>query len=122
MRFCTKCDNMFYLKLNDEDNQNHLVYYCRNCGNEDVIDQNATTVMKSNINGNNDNFVNVINKYTKHDNTIPRVDDIECTNSSCISHEEKDKCDVLLIRHDEVNMKYMYLCAACDNVWKSSIK
>lgn len=121
MRFCDKCDNMFYLKIND-DSQEHLIYYCRNCGNEDVIDQNATTVMKSNINGNKDNFVNVINKYTKYDNTIPRVDDIICANSSCISHEEKDKSDILLIRHDEVNMKYMYLCAACDNVWKSAMK
>ena len=37
MHFCTKCGNMYYLKLkNMEDNSSsNLVYYCRKCGNDD---------------------------------------------------------------------------------------
>ena len=34
MHFCPKCGNMYYLTLFDKD-QNKLIYYCRNCGNED---------------------------------------------------------------------------------------
>ena len=35
MHFCSKCDNMYYIKLMEQNN-NNLVYYCRHCGNEDV--------------------------------------------------------------------------------------
>lgn len=34
MHFCSNCQNMYYIRINVEDN-NNLVYYCRNCGNED---------------------------------------------------------------------------------------
>ena len=37
MDFCSECDNMYYIKLNDEENE--LVYYCRKCGN---VDNNQT--------------------------------------------------------------------------------
>jgi|TARA_B110000285_G_scaffold21201_1_gene20600 DNA-directed RNA polymerase subunit M/transcription elongation factor TFIIS len=115
---------MYYLKIddNEEYNKDDLVYYCRNCGDEHSIDNNATNIMKTVINGNNDVYVNVVNKYTKYDNTIPRVNDIQCSNSSCPSHEDENVKDVLLIRHDEKNLKYIYLCGVCDNVWKSDIK
>ena len=31
MNFCIKCDNMYYIRIAD-DNNNKLIYYCRNCG------------------------------------------------------------------------------------------
>ena len=34
MHFCNICENMYYLKIG-EDNPNTLIYYCRHCGNED---------------------------------------------------------------------------------------
>ena len=34
MHFCPKCGNMYYLTLFDQD-QDKLIYYCRNCGNKD---------------------------------------------------------------------------------------
>lgn len=122
MRFCNKCDNMYYLKLEDESNNGNLVYYCRNCGNEDIIDTDATVVMKTTVNGKDDIYVNVVNKYTKFDNTIPRVKEINCANASCASNENSSMKDILLIRYDEMNMKYVYLCGVCDYVWKSEIK
>ena len=41
MHFCSNCQNMYYIRINSDD-PNKLVYYCRNCGNEDtslVIDK-----------------------------------------------------------------------------------
>ena len=35
MHFCPKCGNMYYLKLMNKD-EDKLIYYCRNCGNEDT--------------------------------------------------------------------------------------
>ena len=34
MNFCTNCDNLYYLKLADDSADASLIYYCRNCGNE----------------------------------------------------------------------------------------
>ena len=34
MHFCDKCDNMYYIKISEDDEKN-LEYYCRNCGNVD---------------------------------------------------------------------------------------
>ena len=34
MRFCSKCENMYYIRIDSEDT-NKLIYYCRHCGNEE---------------------------------------------------------------------------------------
>ena len=40
MKFCDKCDNLFYLSI-DSENPNKVVYYCRCCGNinNEIIDE-----------------------------------------------------------------------------------
>jgi len=35
MKFCDKCDNMYYIGINPDDT-NKLVYYCRNCNYVDA--------------------------------------------------------------------------------------
>jgi DNA-directed RNA polymerase subunit M/transcription elongation factor TFIIS len=117
MKFCSGCNNMFYVKINDEE----LVYYCRNCGNEDNTLSQNYIASKTNILNEDTVYSNIINKYTKYDHTLPKVDGIICINSECISHEN-NKQNILLIRNDESNMKYIYLCGVCDHVWKSNIK
>ena len=34
MKFCTKCDNMYYIGIDSKDT-NKLTYYCRSCGHID---------------------------------------------------------------------------------------
>ena len=34
MDFCSNCNNMYYIKLENEE-CDKIVYYCRNCGNID---------------------------------------------------------------------------------------
>lgn len=49
MHFCSNCKNMYYIKI-DEDNPNSLLYYCRNCGNEDsLITEDNICVSKTQI-------------------------------------------------------------------------
>ena len=31
MHFCSSCDNMYYIRIEEKD-ENKLVYYCRKCG------------------------------------------------------------------------------------------
>ena len=133
MHFCPKCGNMYYLTLFDKD-QTKLIYYCRNCGNEDktlVNNLNNLFVSKTEINTQM-NYKDVINKYTKLDPTLPRITNIDCPNEACKSRhmiEQKDgtelpeqEKEILYIRYDDANMKFVYLCGVCNTVWNTSTK
>ena len=65
----------------------------------------------------------IINKYTKLDPTLPRVYNIKCPNAECKSnHFDKNYSypEVIYLRYDDANMKYAYICAECDKIWKTT--
>lgn len=121
MHFCSTCSNMYYIRI-DADDPNKLVYYCRNCGNEDkMLAYENVCVSKTQIKQGEQSFSNIINKYTKLDPTLPRVNNILCPNAECKTNTSKDVArEIIYIRYDDTNMKYVYLCAECDMVWKSN--
>ena len=123
MHFCVNCDNMYYIKLAGEDG-NELVYYCRNCGDENSeIGKQDIYVSKTSLKTVDNNYLNIINKYTKHDPTLPRVNNVECPNVSCASKsgasEEGKPNEIIMMRYDDKNLKYVYLCPQCDTAWKN---
>jgi DNA-directed RNA polymerase subunit M/transcription elongation factor TFIIS len=107
---------MYYIRILNEDS-NKLIYYCRNCGHEDSS-LNVDNVNISSIQVKNESQVNYINKYTKLDPTLPRIKDILCPNPDCATNTKNVEREIIYIRYDDVNMKYIYLCCACDIVWK----
>lgn len=125
MHFCPECGNMYYLKLLSDD-QDKLIYYCRNCGNEDKsLSDNLTNLYVSKSETNTSmNYKNIINKYTKLDPTLPRIQNIDCPNPNCECNQPSEEKgdnkkykEILYIRYDDKNMKFVYLCAICDKVW-----
>lgn len=121
MHFCDKCDNMYYIKI-DANDPNKLVHYCRKCGNvNDQIDNNYC-VSNINIKKQVKNYDNYINKYTVLDPTLPRIDNVPCPNVLCDTNKEpKTKSnEVIFIRYDDTNLKYVYLCCHCNYSWKTS--
>ena len=122
MHFCSKCDNMYHIKISDEDDANKLIYYCRNCGNEDdVLTSENIFVSKTQLSRTEQKYGNVVNKYTKLDPTLPRINTIKCPNPICNSNkkDEENTREVIYLRYDDINMKYVYICAVCDTVWKT---
>lgn len=120
MHFCSNCQNMYYIRINS-DNSNKLVYYCRNCGNEDTsITHDNVCVSKTQIKRDEQTFNHIINKYTKLDPTLPRIDKILCPNSDCLTNTKNDPREIIYIRYDDTNMKYVYLCSTCDTVWQTN--
>ena len=127
MKFCTICDNMYYIGIDAKDS-NQLTYYCRHCGN---IDETATTenicVLKTQIRKGEQKFNHIINEFTKLDPTLPRIYNIACPNPTCKTNHDpstetdkkKEPTEVIYIRYDEDNMKYLYMCVTCDTVWKT---
>ena len=127
MKFCTQCDNMYYLRI-DEDNIDQLSYYCRNCKHvDDTITTEGASIINTHMtNNSNLQFNHVINEYTKTDPTLPRMNNIKCPNDSCKSNNnDGDKYEypeVIYMRYDDANMKYVYICSMCDFKWKTNNK
>jgi len=118
MKFCAVCSNMNYLNIS-EDDQNKLEYYCRQCGNKEKnIDMSSISVAKTVIKKNEQKFSHIINQYTKLDPTLPRINTIDCPNHSCTTNTHSTDKEIIYIRYDDVNMKYVYMCSTCDTIWK----
>lgn len=121
MKFCNQCDNMYYIGISEE-NENQMIYYCRNCGNKDEdLTKEGVCVLKSQLKKGGQTFNHIINKYTKLDPTLPRIYNIKCPNTGCHTNEENynKPTEVIYMRYDDENMKYLYICATCDKIWKT---
>lgn len=131
MHFCSVCNNMYYISVTPE---NELQYYCRNCGNIDnTVASENICVSKLNVKHSTtpQSFSQVVNKYTKLDPTLPRIHTMRCPNDECPSNEggggagagagahNKPKSEIIYVRYDDTNLKYVYLCAKCDKVWNT---
>jgi DNA-directed RNA polymerase subunit M/transcription elongation factor TFIIS len=135
MHFCTECQNMYYIRLSGED-ENQLSYYCRKCGHEDtaIIASLENICVSRSDKKTISSYDHIINKYTKLDPTLPRLYHIKCPNTSCPANaavESKDGSqakkgdddevgEILYLRYDDANMKFVYICTKCDTVWKSA--
>lgn len=131
MHFCTVCQNMYYIRLTGE-NKDQLIYYCRKCGHEDdelIASLENVCVSQTQLKASVSSYEHIINKYTKLDPTLPHINNIKCPNTACASNESTDEtkdgddqkeADILYLRYDDTNMKFVYLCTECNTVWKSA--
>jgi aspartate carbamoyltransferase regulatory subunit len=111
---------MYYIRINSDD-PNKLVYYCRKCGNEDkLLAIENVCVSKTHIKKSEQSFSHIINKYTKLDPTLPRVNTILCPNPDCLTNTDAKAREIIYIRYDDSNMKYIYVCSDCDTVWQTN--
>jgi DNA-directed RNA polymerase subunit M/transcription elongation factor TFIIS len=116
MEFCQKCDNMYYMKVNDD---RKLIHFCKYCGYEDNELINVQNLKVFEFSKENTNKNVHINKYTKYDPTLPHVHTIKCPNMECPCNDSSNdfENDIIYLRYDDKNMKYMYLCCHCDFTW-----
>ena len=124
MRFCSQCQNMYYLKLGSEEDDS-LMFYCRVCGNETLCskDEDAFTLTTL-VDKQDKSYLRAVNKYTKLDPTLPRTSTIKCPNQECSKSAKDEKQDitndVIYLRSDPENLTYTYLCSHCETVWESN--
>jgi len=112
MEFCKVCDNMLYLSNREDE----LIYLCKKCGNESDRDDGNTLISSMTL-SKQKQYTSVINKYTKLDPTLPRIQNVPCPNEKCENHTLGR--DIIYVRYDNVDLKYAYLCPMCDTVWKT---
>ncbi len=136
MHFCKVCNNMYYIRMKSKQ-MNSLIYYCRQCGNEDdSFKQNLNNICVSKTylkTQGIDNYHHLINEYTKLDPTLPIIDNISCPNEVCPSNnetsidetkttnnKEKAKNKIIYLRVDDETMKFLYICTNCDKIWNTN--
>ena len=111
---------MYYLKLRESEG-NTLIHYCRHCGHEaDELTDSNVCILKTQINRSEEKYAHVINEFTKEDPTLPRIKTIRCPKQECSSNSNDSDREVLYIRYDDANLKYIYMCAKCNTTWKTS--
>lgn len=118
MRFCSLCNNMFYVKVDDDTN---LVYYCKFCNNseQESKDKGSVLVIDDNKVDDNIRYRQYLNKNIIHDPTLPRVSNIVCPNTKCTKKAGSEN-EVIYLKYDYANMKYLYYCCHCEHFWKTT--
>lgn len=136
MHFCPKCDNMMHVRISvgeaeeaDEsasgDPQGAMAYVCPHCGETkehgDGSEHQSLVYSKNYDIASTFIDAEIINEYTKYDPTLPTIDIIPCANERCLSNEDPDNNprDIIYIRYNMSELKYVYMCRKCNTTWKS---
>jgi DNA-directed RNA polymerase subunit M/transcription elongation factor TFIIS len=117
IEFCDFCDNMVYMSLEKE---NKATWYCKNCNHKKDIDEEDKIITILDKKYNNElEYLIYLNPYLKYDNTLPHIHNLECTNKSCTKKEGQEN-DIIYIRYNNEDMKYIYICTYCNQNWLMS--
>lgn len=129
MKFCDVCNNMFYISTSKQEG---LYMYCKNCNFSKVLDSKTKSVklseeyhkgdgvpddaciMSINYSDDGGNYKQFLTPNIKYDVTLPRVNNIPCP-KQCSKEGERE---VIYIKYDQVNMRYVYFCCKCEHFWK----
>jgi hypothetical protein len=61
----------------------------------------------------------LLNEFTRQDPTLPHVKSIKCPSEGCSSNGAGAERDVIYMKYDPVNMKFLYVCNVCGYTWRS---
>ena len=117
--FCDDCDNVMYLYLDKETEIPELYLYCKACQNKKKY--------VGNLLYNNDHNIDLSesinnNKFINYDITLPHIksDNIKCPNEQCKSITDNLQSDIIYMKYDKNNMKYIYTCNYCSQKWTNN--
>ena len=90
-----------------------LQLVCKRCNYREPV-LNCAVVTDIRKPGSDAYNVNLINKYTKHDPTLP-VQRMRCANPKCTTAGED--VDAVVVRTNYERLEYKFICPVCDHVW-----
>jgi len=115
MRFCPEC--RYYLYLDVE--ATNLTRVCKNCGYKEE-DKTGGLILETHVQQrSSEGYKILLNEFTKFDPTLPHSKTIKCPRGECASNVGSTEKDVIYIKYDPTNMKYLYICTVCDKQWRS---
>ena len=129
MDFCKQCRNMLYLRLEN----GKMQYHCKGClevsslpslqsassletGPGEKEEVSVKCVIDSNYT--EDFHKQYVSPYIAYDPTLPRINFIPCTSKACTRPANRPH-EVILVKYDSVDMRYLYYCCYCGVYWKT---
>ncbi len=132
MKFCPKCHYRLSMasgkvatapqgagQAAPTEEQDMLIYKCVNCGYEDKDVKGGLIVETSLQESTSEGYKILLNEFTRYDPTLPHVKNIKCPTGTCGTNITGQERDVILVKYDSVNMKYIYICNVCGTEWRS---
>jgi DNA-directed RNA polymerase subunit M/transcription elongation factor TFIIS len=129
--FCPVCRYYLYLKQeelqeekksNDQPNDKVLLRICRNCGYQEQHTDGGLILEIDLKEKTSEGYKILMNQFTAQDPTLPHVNTIKCPNDGCESNPPTNKeKDVIYLKYDAVNMKFLYICNLCKTQWRSKV-
>lgn len=122
IKFCELCNNMYYMKIEGEEGNQKLQYFCKNCGDtQNHSKEESNLVLKKCYNKGEKNYKDIVNVFTREDVSLPRVNNIICPNEDCLCNKNSEELrEVIYIKYDSENLRFIYLCCLCNTAWKNN--
>lgn len=124
VEFCPTCDYYLYLKAGGEEvsGKSTAIYrICHNCGFQKE-DSKGGLIMETDLQEKtSEGYKILLNEFTKMDPTLPHLNTIKCPNKECASNTAGTVPDIIFMKYDPVNLKYLYICniEKCGAQWRS---
>lgn len=113
MKFCS-CGFYFYLDVKDST----CVRICRNCGTTEA-ETNGVLVSETVVKERTSEAYKLVNEFTRQDPTLPHLKTMKCPRGDCNSNTGTAEKDVIYIKYDPANLKFLYICNVCGEQWRS---
>jgi len=121
--FCQICRYYLYLQEVEEEEKSGpkkvLRRICRNCGYQENDERGGLILEIDLKEKTSEGYKILMNEFTKLDPTLPHVNTIKCPSPACKSNTQEAEKDVIYLKYDAVNMKFLYICNVCDTQWRS---
>jgi DNA-directed RNA polymerase subunit M/transcription elongation factor TFIIS len=143
MKFCDVCDNMMYIRIQAQGEDGAtgttadgagsssavvdgaqrppvLMYACKSCGNRvrAAETDSKSRILHTNYSDDHTSYKKYATPHIRHDPTLPRVNNIPCPSATC-SRPENAPAEVIYVKYDSANLRFMYNCCHCGVFWKS---
>jgi len=96
-----------------------LLRVCRTCGYSENDTQGGLAMETVVQERSSEGYKILLNEFTRQDPTLPHVKSIKCPRADCETNERGAERDVIYIKYDTVNLKYLYICNVCGEQWRS---
>jgi DNA-directed RNA polymerase subunit M/transcription elongation factor TFIIS len=114
IRFCPTC--RYYLFL--QSGSNTLQRLCRNCRYTENDEKGGLVMEQSSETS--EGYKILVNEFTRYDVRLPHiVKTLRCPEPACKTNQGEAESDILYIKYDAANLKYLYICTGCGYQWVS---
>lgn len=112
---CPDCGMYMPLEVKDRE----AIRKCNMCGYAEKLTKGALVSEIYVKERGSEAYKIMLNEFTRQDPTLPHLKTMKCPNDGCASNAGSAEKDVIYLKHDTENLKFLYICNVCDTHWRS---